>query len=150
MSNVSQEVNKLWKIAQIQSTCMRVGPFNLDNILFPLKHLICLSFALCIVSIIKLSNESNVFEVMSMQGLFTRGEILEILKSFIESGCYLERKSTRTFILQYTIKPPFPFLIFMLIFKFSINSLGLLNVLLFQGRPSTECKDISENNAKCT
>ena len=130
---------------------MRVGPFNLDNILFPLKHLICSCFALRIACIIKLSNESSVFEVMSMQGLFTRGEILEILKSFIESGCYLERKSTRTFILQYTIKPPFHFLIFMLfIFKFSINSQGLLNVLLFQGRPSTECKDISENNAKCT
>ena len=130
---------------------MRVGPFNLYSILFPLKHLICSCFALRIVSIIKLSNESNVFEVMSMQGLFTRGEILEVLKSFIESDCYLERKSTRTFILQYTINPPFPFLIFMLfIFKFSINSQGLLNVLLFQGRPSTECKDISENNAKCT
>ena len=128
---------------------MRVGPFNLDNILFPLKHLICSCFALRIASIIKLSNESSVFEVMSMQGLFTRGEILEILKSFIESDCYLKRKSTRTFILQYTINPPFPFLIFKL-FKFSINSQGMLNVLLFQGRPSTKCKGISENIAKCT
>ena len=46
---------------------------------------------------------------MSMQGRFTRGKILEILKLFVESDRYLERKSTRTFILQYTIKPTFPF-----------------------------------------
>ena len=73
---------------------MKVSSFNLDNIFFPLKHPICLCFALCVVSIIKLSNESNVFKVMSMQGRFTRGKILEMLKLFVESDRYLERKNT--------------------------------------------------------
>ena len=52
------------------------------------------AFDLRVVSIINLSNESNVFKVMNMQGRVTRWEILEILKFSIESNRYLERKST--------------------------------------------------------
>ena len=61
-SSVFEEFDKLWKIAHMQSTCMKVNPFNLDNILSPFKHPICVCFALHVVSIIKLSNESNVFK----------------------------------------------------------------------------------------
>ena len=82
------------EIAQMQSTCMKVSPFNLDKIYFLLKYPICLRFDLHVVSTINLSNESNVFKVMNMQGRVTRWEILEILKLSIESNRYLERKST--------------------------------------------------------
>ena len=35
---------------------------------------------------------------LSMQGIFARGEILEILKFFIESDHYLERNSTPLYL----------------------------------------------------
>ena len=37
------------EIAQMQSTCMKVSPFNLDKIYFLLKYPICLRFDLHVV-----------------------------------------------------------------------------------------------------
>ena len=70
---------------------MKASTFNLDDVLFPFKHLICSFFTLNIVGIIKLSDESDKFKVMTMQGLFAKGKTLERLKFLIKSNSYSGR-----------------------------------------------------------